>query len=88
MALRFASSLGRKAVVIFALSSMVIVMAAAGLWAHQVYAAKARIEATAQKEAATLNDVMAKLNSMESEMQQQARTLNAKLERSSTKTPS
>jgi len=80
MALRLASSLGRKAVVIFALSGLVIVMAATGLWAHQVYAAKARIEATAQKEAATLNDVMAKLNTMESEMQQQTRTLNAKLE--------
>lgn len=80
MALRLASSLGREAVVIFALSSVVIVMAAAGLWVHQAYAAKARIEATTQKEAATLNDVMAKLNHMESEMQQQTRTLNAKLE--------
>lgn len=80
MTIRFAKALARKTVAIFAISSLTIVTAGMGVWAHKVYAAKVKAEREAQKQAATLNDVMAKLNSMESAMQQQARTLNAKLE--------
>ncbi|MFI5072324.1 MAG: hypothetical protein ACHP8A_15675 [Terriglobales bacterium] len=80
IAIRLARTVARKSVVILSLSSLAIVTASMGIWAHSVYAAKAKVERAAQQQAATLNDVMAKLNLIESEMQRQTRTLDAKLE--------
>ena len=78
--IRLATAATRKAVVIFALAGLTVVATGMGIWTHKAYAAKARAERAAAKQAATLNDVMAKLNRIESEMQQQNRSLNAKLE--------
>ncbi|HKV04913.1 MAG TPA: hypothetical protein VJO53_07380 [Candidatus Acidoferrales bacterium] len=80
IALQLASTLGTKSLMIFALATAVIAMTATSLWAHKVRAAKANIEATTEEQAATLDDVMAKLNSIESEMHEQTRALNARLE--------
>lgn len=80
IAIQLAKTMARRSAVILSLSSLAIVTAGMGVWAHSVYAAKAKAESAAQKQAATLNDVMAKLNLIESEMQEQTRTLNAKLE--------
>ena len=70
----------RKAFVIITVATLAVIAAGMGVWTHKAYAAKARAEIVAQQQAATLNDVMAKLNRIESEMQQQNRNVNAKLE--------
>jgi hypothetical protein len=78
-ALRLADAGTRKALLILAVTSLIIATTGMGLWTHRAYAAKADAEMIATQQAVTLNDVMAKLNRMESEMLEQARTLNTKL---------
>lgn len=70
----------RKAFVIITVATLAVVATGMGVWTHEAYAAKAKTEMAAKQQAATLNDVMAKLSRIESEMQQQTRSLNAKLE--------
>jgi uncharacterized coiled-coil protein SlyX len=79
IALRLAKAVSRKALVIATVSGLAVVGAGTLVWTHRAYAAKVRAERAAQAQAATLNDVIAKLNHIESEMQQQTRMLNAKL---------
>lgn len=70
----------RKAFVIITVATLAVVATGMGIWTHKAYAAKAKTEMAAKQQAATLTDVMAKLNRIESEMQQQTRSMNAKLE--------
>lgn len=70
----------RKAFVIITVATLAVVATGMGVWTHEAYAAKAKTEMAVKQQAATLTDVMAKLNGIESEMQQQTRSLNAKLE--------
>lgn len=77
---RLAKTAARKALVIVAVASLVIVTAGMGVWTREAYAAKAKAEAVAVKQAATLNDVMAKLNKIESEMRQETAALKTKIE--------
>ncbi|HEV2315057.1 MAG TPA: hypothetical protein VGR94_07110 [Candidatus Acidoferrales bacterium] len=70
----------RKAFVIITVATLTVVATGMGVWTHEAYAAKAKTEMAVKQQAATLTDVMAKLNGIESEMQQQTRSLNAKLE--------
>jgi hypothetical protein len=69
-----------RALLALVVSSLLIVLAGVGMWTHNVYAAKIRAEKVARQQAVTLNQVMAKLTSMESEMHRQSDTMNAKLE--------
>lgn len=62
-----------------ACAGFLVVLASLGLWTHTVYAAKVRAEKVVHKQATTLNQVMAKLNHMESEMQQQNQAMEARL---------
>ncbi|HEV2398076.1 MAG TPA: hypothetical protein VGS27_14105 [Candidatus Sulfotelmatobacter sp.] len=80
ISLRLAKILARRTVVILTTATLAIAAAAMGVWTHKASAAQMKAEVAAAKQAATLNDVMAKLNQMESQMRQQARVLNAKLE--------
>lgn len=70
----------RNALVIVAVASLVVVTAGMGVWTHKAYAAKAKAEMMAVKQAATLNDVMTKLDKIESEMQQETVALKTKIE--------
>ncbi|HEV2247038.1 MAG TPA: hypothetical protein VGW37_10350 [Terriglobia bacterium] len=78
--LRLAKAATRKAFMIITVATLAVVATGMGVWTHKAYAAKARAEMAAKQQAATLNDVMAKLNKIESEMQQQTRSMNVKLE--------
>lgn len=78
--LGLAKAATRKALVILTVATLAVVATGMGVWTHKAYAAKTRAEMAAKQQAATLNDVMAKLDRIESEMQQQTRSLNAKLE--------
>lgn len=69
----------RHAIAALGCAGFLAVLAGLGIWTHTVYAAKVRAEKAARKQEATLNQVMAKLNRMESEMQQQSQTMEAKL---------
>ncbi len=78
--LGLAKAATRKAFVIITEATLAVVATGMGVWAQKAYAAKAKTEMAVKQQAATLNDVMAKLNRIESEMQQQTGSLNAKLE--------
>jgi hypothetical protein len=80
IALHLAKVATRKAFVILVLSSLAVVTAGTGVWANKVYADKVKAEKVAHEQAINLDDVMAKLNRMESEMQVQTRALNEKME--------
>ena len=79
-ALRVAEVATRKALVILTVASLIIATAGMGVWTSRAYADKAKAEMVATQQAVTLNDVMAKLNRVESEMLEQTRILNTKLE--------
>lgn len=78
--LGLAEAATQKAFVIITVATLAVVATGMGVLTHKAYAAKANTETAAKQQAATLSDVMAKLNGIESEMQQQTRSLNAKLE--------
>lgn len=78
--MRLVKSGTRKIVMAATFAGLVIVSTGMGMWTHEAYAAKAKAEMAAQAKAATSNDVMAKLNGIESEMQQQTRNFNSRLE--------
>ena len=75
-----AKALTRNALRTFTLVSLIIVIGGVGIWTHNIYAARVRAEKAARRQAATLNQVMDKLNAMQSEMQQQSQTMQVKLE--------
>lgn len=62
------------------LATLVIVIGVVGIWSHTIYAAKVRAEKAARQQAATLNQVMNKLNAMQSEMRRQSQTMEVRLE--------
>ncbi|HEV2420188.1 MAG TPA: hypothetical protein VGS59_00640 [Candidatus Acidoferrales bacterium] len=78
--LGLAKAATRKAFVITSVATLAVLATGMGVLTHKAYAAKAKTEMASKQQAATINDVMAKLNGIESEMQQQTRSLNAKLE--------
>ena len=78
--MRLARELSRNALRMCTLASLIIVIGGVGIWTHNIYAAKARAEKAARRQAATLNQVMDKLNAMQSEMQQQSQTMEVKLD--------
>ena len=69
----------RKAVVGPVLAGLVVAMAGMGIWTRSAYAARARAEAAAKRQSVTLNQVMAKLNRMQSAMRQEASALEMKM---------
>jgi hypothetical protein len=77
---RLLKAMTRRALLAMLIAGFLAVLAGVGAWTHTVYAAKVRAEEVARKQAATLEQVMAKLNQMQSQMQAQSDVMNAKLE--------
>jgi hypothetical protein len=78
--MRLADALTRNALRTFTLATLLAIIGGVGVWTHNIYAAKVRAEKAARRQAATLNQVMDKLNEMQSEMEQQSQTMEVKLE--------
>jgi hypothetical protein len=80
IAMQLARAVTQNALRMFTLATLIMAIGGLGVWTHNIYAAKVRAERVAQRQEITLNQVMDKLNAMQSEMQQRSQTMEVKLE--------
>lgn len=80
IALGWIRTASRRAFLAIALTGVGVIVVGTGAWAHKIYADEEQEKKVAQERAATVSDVMAKLNKIESEMQEQTQAVKQKMD--------